>query len=339
MSPMRRSSRLLIGVVLLTLVSFTVSTCGGTGTDLAGGGSSGTGVSTGSITGFGSVVMNGVHFITDNNVAPGFVTMKTFMGMDNSSMMDNVLFRVGMVVTIHHGPNDNNARQIEYQDNLQGPISAKISGAENLLTVLGQTVVVDNATVFASLNLNEIVEVSGFVDSSGRIRSSYIAMVPCSMMMMGCTASEFEVKGYVSGLSPSGFRLGPLPDGTGMTVAISYTTPALGAGLADGTYVQVVTSDTQPVFGVITATGIQKLTPRTEFPNNAIADLEGLVTTPPSGSGSVRSFAVEGKPVQTDNNTQFPVGTTADDIRLDRRLQVQGTENGGVLSAGKIIFR
>ena len=339
MNSMRRTPRLLIGALLLTSVSFTFSTCGGAGTDLAGGGSSGTGISTGSITAFGSVLMNGMEFLTDGNVAPGFVTMKTFMGMDNSSMMDRDLFRVGMVVTLHHGPNDNNAAQIEYQDNLQGPIAAKNSGVENLLTVLGQTVVVDNAAVFASLGLNEIVEVSGFVDSAGRIRASYISMVPCSMMMMGCTAGEFEFKGYVSGLSPSGFRLGPLPDGTGATVAISYAAPALGAGLADGTYVQVATSDTQPVSGVIVATGIRQLSPRTAFPENALADLEGLVTAAPSGSGGVFSFAVEGKRVQTDNSTQFPVGTTAADIRLDMRMQVQGTENGGVLSAGKIIFR
>jgi len=280
-----------------------------------------------------------MEFLTDSNVAPGFVTMKMFMGMDNSSMMDRDLFRVGMVVTLRHGPNDNNAQQIEYQANLQGPIADKISGAENLLTVLGQTVVVDNVTVFATLNLNEIVEVSGFVDSAGRIRASYIATVPCSMMMMGCTASAFEVKGYVSGLSPSGFRLGPLPDGTGTTVAISYATPALGAGLADRMYIQVVTSDAEPVSGALIATGIQQLSPRTAFPEKASADLEGLVTAAPSGSGGVFSFAVEGKPVQTDNSTQFPVGTTAADILLDMRMQVQGTENGGVLSAGKIIFR
>jgi hypothetical protein len=280
-----------------------------------------------------------VHYLTDSNVSPGFVTMKTFMGMDNSSMMDNDLFHVGMVVTIHHGPNDNNAQQIEYQNNLQGRIAAKNSGANNTVTVLGQTVVVDNAAVFASLNLNEIVEVSGFVDSAGRIRASYIAMVPCSMMMGMCTSSEFEVKGFVSGPpSPGGFRLGPLPGWTGTTVAVSYP-QAMGAGLDNGMYVQIVTTDPQPVSGVITATGIQKLTPRTEFPNNAMADLEGLVTTPTSGSGNVRSFAVEGKRVQTDNSTQFPVGTTAADIRLDMRMQVQGTEIGGVLSAGKIIFR
>ena len=337
MNPMRRTSRLLIGMLLLTLASFTFSTCGGTGTDLAGGGSSGTGVSTGSITGFGSVVMNGVHYLTDSNVSPGFVTMKTFMGMDNSSMMDRDLFRVGMVVTIHHGPNDNNAQQIEYQDNLQGRIAAKNSGAENTVTVLGHTVVVGDAAVFASLNLNEIVEVSGFVDSTGRIRSSYIAMVPCSMMMGMCTAGEFEVKGFVSGLSSSGFRLGPLPGGTGTTVAVSFD-PAVGAGMADGMYVQVVTRDAQPVSGTISATRIAQLSPRTVFPEKAVVDLEGLVTAPPSGSGSALSFTVEGKQVQTDGNTQFAGGTAAN-IRPDVRLQGQGTENGGVLSAGNIIFR
>ena len=332
MSPMRRTARLLIGVLILTLASFTFSTCGGTGSDLAGGGTGGTGISTGSITGFGSVVMNGVHFITDNN------TKKIFMGMDNSSMMDNVLFRVGMVVIIHHGPNDNNAKQIEYRDNLQGRIADKNSGAENTVTILGQTVVVGDAAIFAKLNLNEIAEVSGFVDSAGRIRASYIAMVPCSMMMGMCSASEFEVMGYVSGLSSPRFRLGPLPDGTGTTVTVSYA-QGMDTGLDNGMYVQVVTKDTQPVSGVITATGIQKLTPRTEFPDKAMADLEGLVTESPSGSGNVFSFAVEGKRIQTDGNTQFPVGTTVAEIRSDVRLQVQGTENGGVLSAGKIIFR
>jgi Domain of unknown function (DUF5666) len=337
MSTRGQTARLLIGVLSLTVASFTFSTCGGTGSDLAGGGTGGTGISTGSITGFGSVVMNGVHFLTDNNVAPGFVTMKKFMGMDNSSMMDRDLFRVGMVVILHHGPNDNNAKQIEYQDNLQGLIAAKNSGAENTVTILGQTVVVGDAALFASLNLNEIAEVSGFVDSAGRIRASYIAMVPCSMMMMMCTVSEFEVKGYVSGLSSSGFRLGLLPGGTGTTVTVSSAS-GVGAGLADGMYVQVVTTDPQPVSGVITANRIEQLSPRTVFPEKAIADLEGLVTAPPSGSGNVLSFAVEGKRVQTDGNTQFAGGTAAN-LQPDVRLQVQGTENGGVLSAGKIIFR
>jgi hypothetical protein len=251
-------------------------------------------------------------------------------------MMDKDLFHTGMVVTIHHGPNDNNAQQIEYQNNLQGPIAAKNSAGGNTVTILGQTVVV-NDTDFATLNLNDIAEVSGFVDSAGRIRASYIAMVPCTMMMMMCTASEFEVKGFVSGLSSSGFRLGPLPGGTGTTVAVSFA-PAVVAGLADGMYVQVVTKDAQPASGSITATQINKLTPRTVFPEKAVADLEGLVTKSPSGSGIVLAFDVEGKRVQTDGTTQYFGGTSAN-LLPDVKVQVQGTENGGVLSAGKIIFR
>jgi hypothetical protein len=322
-------------MLLLTLASFTFSTCGGSGTDLAGGGSSGTGVSTGSITGFGSVVMNGMHYLTDSDVAPDFITHKTSHGMDNTSMMVSDLFRVGMVVTIHHGPNDNNALEIEYRDNLQGPIAAKNSGAENTVTILGQIVVVDDAAVSPPLELNEIAQVSGFVDSAGRIRATYIGRNPQSHHHGG----EFEVKGFVSDLSSSAtsFQLGPLPDGTGTTVTVSCA-PGMGTGLDNGMYVQVVTTGAQPVSGPISATRIEKLSPRTVFPDKARVDLEGLVTVSPSGSGNVLSFAVEGKRVQTDGATQY-VGGTAANIQHDVRLQVQGTENGGVLSAGKIIFR
>jgi hypothetical protein len=330
MSPKGKTARLLVGVLLLTLASFTFSTCGGTGIDLAGGGVSGTGVSTGAITSFGSVEMNGVHYLTDNN------TIKMSHGDDHSSEMDQAVFRVGMVVTIHHGPNDNNALEIDYRDNLQGLIAAKNSGEDNTITVLGQTVVVSDTALFASLNLNELVEVSGFVDSAGRIRATYIARNPQSPHHGG----EIEVKGFVSGLSSSAasFQLGPLPDGTGTTVAVSFS-PAVGAGLADGMYVQVVTTGAQPVSGPISATSIVELTPRTVFPDKAMVDLEGLVTVSPSGSGNALSFAVEGKRVQMDGNTQFPGGGSVANIQPDVRLQVQGTENGGVLSAAKIIFR
>jgi Domain of unknown function (DUF5666) len=325
MNPKGQTARLLIGVLLLALVSFTFSTCGGTGIDLAGGGVSGTGVSTGAITSFGSVEMGGVHYLTDNN------TLKKSHGVDHSSEMDRVLFRVGMVVTIHHGPNDNNAIQIEYQDNLQGPIAAKNS---NTLTVLGQTVVVGDAD-FANLNLNEIVEVSGFVDSAGRIRATYIERNTQSPHH----GDEIEVKGFVSGLSSSAasFQLGPLPDGIRTTVTVSYP-PMMGIGLDNGMYVKVVTTGAQPVSGPISATSIEKLFPRTVFPDKAMVDLEGLVTASPSGTGTVLSFAVEGKRVQTDGATQY-VGGIAANLQPDVRLQVQGMENGGVLSAGKIIFR
>jgi hypothetical protein len=113
----------------------------------------------------------------------------------------------------------------------------------------------------------------------------------------------------------------------------------LAGGLANGMYVQVVTTDRGLVGGVITATGIVKLASRTEFPDGAPVDLEGLVTTPWSGSVNDLFFAVEGKRVQWDSKTEFVGGPRNDTQQTNRRVQVQGTETGGVLSAARIIFR
>jgi len=56
---------------------------------------------------------NNVHFRTDDEVAPGFHTKKMSNGADKSGRMDNVVFAVGMVVTVRHGKDDNNAQVIE----------------------------------------------------------------------------------------------------------------------------------------------------------------------------------------------------------------------------------
>jgi len=327
MMPAGRIRRLRIRIPLLLLTFLSLS-CGIGGSDFAGGGTGGTGISTGAISGFGSVVVNGVHYRTDGDVGPRFVTKKMSNGADKSGRMDNVVFAVGMVVTVRHGTGDNNALEIEYRDNLQGSIAAKVSGTENLLEVLGQTVVVDDVALFARLQRNDIVEVSGFVDDAGRIRA--VSILPVSP-----SAREFEVKGFVSESSSTGFRLGPLPGGSGITVMVSY----LPGGPANGMYLEVVTTDREPVGGVITATRIAKLAARTEFPDGTPVDLEGLVTTPWSGSENDLSFAVEGKRVRWDAGTGFDGGTRNDTQQTNRRVQVQGSETGGDLSASRIIFR
>jgi hypothetical protein len=311
------------------LLAFLSLSCGIGGSDFAGGGTGGTGISAGAVTGFGSVEVNGVHFRTDNNVAPGFRTEKKVNGVDKSLERDKDVFAEGMVVTVRHGAGDNNAQGIEYRDNLRGPIAVIAFGADNIIEVLGQTVVVENATIFPSLKRNDIVEVSGFVDNAGRIRAAFILPISPSVQ-------EFEVKGFVSGSSPTGFRLGPLPDGSGATVLVSDTS----GGPANGTYVQVVTTDREPVGGSITASRIETLVARTEFPDGAAVGLEGLVTTPWTGSGNDHSFEVEGKRVQWNNTTEFEGGggTQEDTRQANRRVQVQGIENGGVLFATRIVF-
>jgi hypothetical protein len=340
MIPVRRSIRALAGVLLLASVTFSLSTCGGIGgSEFSGGGTGGTGISTGSIAGFGSVVMNGVHYRTDDEVSPGFRTKKIARGMDRSSARDRELFRVGMVVTLRHSPGDNNAVEIDYAPNLVGPVTAMDSVPDLVLQVLGHTVVLDNAALFASLTQGSVVEVSGFVDASGRIRAMFVeAMHPAPL-----PGERFEIRGFISGARPSDgtFEIGPLPDGSGNTVAVSYAPGAvrgLPAGPTNGMYVQVVTRDTQPGSGGIRANTITPLVPRTVFPEGATVDLDGLVTRVGIRSGDILSFELEGKAVRADSATVF-LGGTGTDIQSNARVQVRGTEAGGVFSAINIIFR
>ena len=310
------------------LLAFLSLSCGIGGTDYSGGGTGGTGISTGSVSGYGSVVVNGVHFHTDDNVAPGFRTKKLVNGADKSDRTDKDVFAVGMVVTVRHGRSDNNAKVIEYRDNLRGPIAVIPFGTDNIIEVLGQTVVVENAAIFASLKRNDIVEVSGYVDNAGRIRAAYI-------LPMAPSVQEFEVKGFVSESSSTGFRLGPLPDGSGTSVTVSFPP----GGPAKGTYVQVITADREPVAGGITAKGFEAIAARTEFPDGVAVDLEGLVTTPWTGSGNDLSFEVEGKRVVWTETTEFVGGAPVDSREPNRKVKVQGMEHSGVLSAARIVFR
>ncbi|MHB1024124.1 MAG: DUF5666 domain-containing protein [Desulfobacteria bacterium] len=337
---MRRTTRLLCGALLLTAITFSLSTCGGIGgSEFSGGGTGGTGISTASISGFGSVVMNGVHYRTDDEVSPGFRTKKIARGMDLSGFRDRDLFRVGMVVTLRHSADDNNAAEIDYEPNLIGPVTSMDSVPELVLQVLGHTVVLDNAALFASLAQGSVVEVSGFVDNSGRIRAMYVeALHPAPL-----PGEAFEIKGFISGARPSDgtFEIGPLPDGSGITVTVSYAPGAvrvLPAGPTNGMYVQVVTRDTRPGSGGIRADAVTPVVPRTVFPEDASVDLDGLVTRVDIRSGDILSFELEGKAVRADGATVF-LGGTGTDIQPNARVQVQGTETGGVLSAARIVFR
>jgi hypothetical protein len=251
--------------------------------------------------------------------------------------MDNNIFAVGMIVSVRHGTGDNNAQKIEYRNNLEGPISSMSSG-DNTFEVLGLTVVVDNWAGFPKLLPDDVVEVSGFVDTTGRIHATYIER----KMQPHPPEEEYQVKGFVSGLSTidNTFLLGLLPDESVPVVTVLYSPPISGlpGGLENRMYVQVTTIDTKPSGGRITGTWVEKLAARTEFPDGTPVDLEGLVTTPFNGSGKVLTFALEGKAVRTNDATDF-TGHLPAEIQPNTRLLVQGTEIGGDLSASRIIFR
>ena len=101
----------------------------------------------GTISGFGSVIVDGVKF-DDSRAA---VTM-------DGAVAAQERLRLGMVVQIRgriRGDGTGTADSIRYEDCVEGPITA-MNQVQNTLTVLGQTVHVDDGTVFDGVTLRDM---------------------------------------------------------------------------------------------------------------------------------------------------------------------------------------
>ena len=289
-----------------------VASCGG-GTQLAGGGIGGTGISQGAITGFGSIFVNGVEFNTS-----GATIIK-----DGNTVTQNDL-KIGMVVTVDGSidtSTSGSATTVTYVKELEGPITAKTA---NTLTVLGQTVIVDNLTkiettgnsaaTIGDLAVNDIVEVSGSPSATG-IRATYIEVKQ--------TGAEYELKGVITALGTTTITIGnQLVD---ISVASYKFAPAVG------NYVEVKGSS---------FTGTTLIAGTLELKTRALgngskdkAELQGFVTS----VSSITDFVLDQQPVHTGTQTNFNGGTAAD-IKTGLRLEVEGSLVNGTINATKIKF-
>src|SRR5512143_976560 len=169
----------MIFMVLALLLPVVSVSCGGGGST-AGGGVGGTGV--GPVTGFGSVIVNGVKYVDS--------------GIDNTNFFDDhgrtkADLKTGMMVGIF-GPfsgANGTADNITVLRHVDGPMDDNgVDLATNRLKVMGQDVVVDTSTVFDNgvTNLADLqalqganldhpeLEVHGSADNNGVIHATFI---------------------------------------------------------------------------------------------------------------------------------------------------------------------
>lgn len=308
----------------LTLFAASLTACGGGGGGSAPAGTATAGVSQGVITAKGSITVNGVKFETTG------ATIRT----DDNPGTENDL-KPGMVVKVKGVFDDRTgtATEIEFDDNLQGPISS-VDAVNKTITVLGKVVrFEDNITrvnddtpkVFgvgaANFTPGQVVEVSGFDDSAGAVRALRIDD--------RTGATEIEIKGIVSALGASSLTLSPAGGATTFTVNFSAPLPA---GVANGSLVEVR--------GTLAGTTITALAnARGVTVEDAIGaagekvEVEGLVT-----SGNSASFVINGLTVTTSGSTVFENGLPAD-IIPNVQVEAEGRIVGGVLQAAKVSFR
>ncbi|MFQ5598825.1 MAG: DUF5666 domain-containing protein [Nitrospiria bacterium] len=316
MNRLQEFTKVLLPLMLLAGLNIS---CGDSGSGTASGSIGGTGISQGTITGFGSVIVNGVEFNTDN---------ASFTVNDQGGKTQDDL-RVGQVVKIRVGEDGRTATQVEYEAEVEGPVDSR-DDATTTLVALGRTVLVDDTTKiedsannplnFTDLNTNDMLEISGIPFADDSLQATHIKKTGTFV-----SGDELELKGTVKGLSGSTFMLG------GQTVDFGGIAP-LSFTIADGQVVEVkgTRSDaTKPL--IATSIELEDALGANEADK---IELEGVVTK----FTDLSDFEVNGQKVSTDSGTTYEDGEK-DDVAQHVRLEVEGTITGGVLVAKKVQFR
>ena len=309
-----------------------------------GGGSSsdsspGTTTYTGTITGFGSVFVNGVEFETTGSQ----------VSVDGKSATEDDL-KVGMQVTIKGNANGNKgtASSISFDDDVEGLVisnsitSGQLTGDIN---VMGQTVTVTDTTIFESkipavtgpdqIAEGMVVEVSGFASGTGSITATRLEVKAADLATYLSEHDEgIEVKGVISNLDTVDMTF----DIGDMTVEYAGATlDDFINGIQEGLYVEVKSTEgLDSVSGNLIASKIElehNGTKSHDDDDEGEVEIEGMVTSAIVDN----SFAVNGETILIDDKTEFE-GLEKAGLVLDVIVEVEAYYVDGVLTAKEIEF-
>ncbi len=314
-----------LSVLTLFMSVIFLSSCGsgGGGSDSsASSGTSGSAVSVGTITGFGSVFVNGVRYDTSSATI-----------LRNEQQVSESDLDLGMIVAVSRSANGStSANRIQFEEDVKGLVD--VNDNSGTLSVMGQTVITDASTVFINGALNTltagtVAEVSGFRNANDDIVATFIENkgAPASV-------NAYEVIGNVRNLNSAAmtFQIDDL--------LVSYASANLndfdGGIPSEGQLVEVKDELKAYIANSFSLTAT-KVEPQARLGGGNAGDnieIESIVTQVNSPS----SFVIAGITVTTTNSTLYLFGS-ADQIAVGVRLEVEGNINAsGNLVATKIKF-
>jgi len=282
----------------------------------------------GPVTGFGSVIVNGVTYNTDS---------ATFTRDGLAATQDD--FSVGEVVLIRGTIDDNNANavaeSVEFDDNVEGPVTEIVD--VSTIVVMGQTVRLTGTTSIdnscpASLDDPAIVavEVSGTVDANGVIEATRIE---CKFSM--AEVGEFEVDGVVSGHSAANktFLINGLQVDYSSAAAIDNF-PVSGV-INNGDPVEAKGTEFDDGVNppLLTATRVEYKGARFAENEGDHIEIEGFITR----FASPTDFDVSGVPATEITGTTVYRGGSSTDLGLNLKIEAEGEFDAeGVLNSTRI---
>lgn len=297
------------------------------------GGIGGSGVtSQGSVSEFGSIFVNGTEFDTSNAVV---IVEGEEKGVGDAVVLNNL--DVGMVVTVYGTWSADGksgvAERVTYSDNVEGPVESIniINATRKDIVVLGQTVIVNVVTkikgvgfTFDTIAVDDVVEVSGFVDDTGAIRATFIEKT--GDFTPGIPF-DVEVTGMVQNLNTTNTTF----DISGLMV--DYTAVVdLPSGFADGMLVEVEGTLDDFANPMIATAIVEAVELDVEDADEI--EVTGFVTDDTLAPGE---FTLGNQVVQTNAATIFVDGT-AGDIVPGQKLEAEGRLENGILLAWEIEF-
>ncbi len=322
--------------------SLVLSACGG-GNATSNVGSSGSSAA-GTISGFGSVITNGVRYELNQTTLVDESTGTTSTCSDNSS---NCGLKMGMEVEIEgddvrassDGATPTSvARSIHVGSSIRGPVSS-VAADGNSLVVLGQTIALTTSTRFeggVQPVAGDVVEVHGLIDRSvtpSQISASLIEVKTGLVNHYRLRGRLDKVAGAIGG-EPVSFsaltgedlaryeaatsgqivrvKLSTTPDAQGRWVAQSFKSGERQYGRADD----------------------GKHTEQEGF-------IESIQTRPGEGTGSavVTGFVVNGNTIALPPGFDAYDGGANAQLLVGARVEVEGTVVDGVLVATKVEFK
>lgn len=283
----------------------------------------GEGVSTGEVTrkDANTITVNGIKF----NISQASINLDGQTGSQDQ-------IKLGQIVTITADYNSDGtatASLLTYDDSLQGPVdSVNVQGKS--LVVLGQTILVDSETLFDGVTLEtvevgQILEVSGLSNAQGQWQASYIGLSD-----QGIT--EFDTLGVVSDLDAAAMTFKV----NGLAVDYSQVRELneVQQWLANDAFINLYGTMTQANDGSPVLLAAEIESEETMMGDDGdLREIEGLITS----AFTDGKFEVSGVTVIINEQTEFDFGD-ASLLVVDALVEVEGTVNSDGTITAEYLF-
>jgi hypothetical protein len=315
-------------LMLLAFFAWMHFGCGGSGDSQAGGGIGGTGLyasSVGTVTEFGSVVVNGVTYETRN---ARVIVENDLQGTGDEAVIQNLA--VGMVVRVEGWLNADGSGRAEgvfFSADLRGPVENLITldARTKRVVILGQAVTIDDRTIFrntapSAISEGMVLEVSGYPDEDGVILATFAGKIAETLPPGGPVKVKGEVQDLDTGTKT--FRIGAL------TIDYAGATRVPPAVPEPGQFLEVRGRLQAP--GLLVA---DRLDLAEDIGSGAFEtiDLEGIV----SQISSTAEFRVGRRIIRTDQATSW-TNILPEDLTPGTRVMVRGALLDGAILAREI---